>query len=109
MLYIHIGCPWAHRANIVRSLKGLQDIVQLVVFDASLIHQGSGWAMSGDKTEPLYGFKTLKELYEKAQPGFGGRCTVPMLWDKKKGKFIFSAKHDGREEERKSVHRICKV
>ncbi|OAL02218.1 hypothetical protein IQ06DRAFT_346808 [Phaeosphaeriaceae sp. SRC1lsM3a] len=84
VLYIHIGCPWAHRANIVRSLKGLQDIVQLVVFDASLIHQGSGWAMSGDKTEPLYGFKTLKELYEKAQPGFGGRCTVPMLWDKKK-------------------------
>ncbi|KAH7412230.1 glutathione S-transferase [Phaeosphaeria sp. MPI-PUGE-AT-0046c] len=84
VLYIHIGCPWAHRANIVRSLKGLEEIVQLVVFDASLIHQGSGWAMSGDKREPLYGFKTLRELYEKAQPDFEGRCTVPMLWDKKK-------------------------
>lgn len=86
VLYIHIGCPWAHRANITRSLKGLEEIVQMVVFDASLIHQGSGWAMSGDKREPLYGFKTLRELYEKAQPGFEGRCTVPMLWDKKKGK-----------------------
>ena len=27
VLYLNLGCPWAHRANIVRSLKGLEDNV----------------------------------------------------------------------------------
>jgi putative glutathione S-transferase len=72
----------------VRTLKGLEDIIPMVVWDASLIHEGSGWAMSGapgHESEPLYGFTKLKELYEKAEPGYSGRCTVPMLWDRKLG------------------------
>ena len=33
VLYVNLGCPWAHRANLVRSLKGLEGIIQLVVMD----------------------------------------------------------------------------
>ena len=33
--------------------------------------------------DPLYGLNSVKELYEKAMPGFEGRYTVPCLWDKK--------------------------
>lgn len=90
-LYIHIGCPWAHRTNITRSLKGLQDVIQLIVFDSSLKNTGGGWCMSGKpgfEKEPLYGFTSIKEVYHKADPDYEGRYLVPALWDKKKGQSI---------------------
>lgn len=37
VMYLNLGCPWAHRANIVRSLKGLEDIIQLVVMDYTMV------------------------------------------------------------------------
>ncbi|KAJ5084264.1 hypothetical protein NUU61_008843 [Penicillium alfredii] len=86
VLYINYGCPWAHRANLVRTLKGLQDIIPMVVLDPEL--GPDGWFFSGRwgsaEKDPLYGFKYLKELYFKADPQYEGRYTVPTLWDKKK-------------------------
>lgn len=86
VLYINYGCPWAHRANLVWTLKGLQDIIQRVVLDPEL--SPDGWFFSGRwgsaEKDPLYGFKYLKELYFKADPLYQGRYTVPTLWDKKK-------------------------
>ncbi|KAL3473624.1 haloacid dehalogenase [Aspergillus californicus] len=85
VLYLNYGCPWAHRTNIVRSLKGLEDIIELVICDFELGPEG--WLFSGrngsvDK-EPLYGFTKMSELYFKADPAYTGRYTVPVLWDKK--------------------------
>ncbi|KAJ5707236.1 hypothetical protein N7488_007037 [Penicillium malachiteum] len=86
VLYINYGCPWAHRANLLWHLKGLQDIIQRVVADPELGPEG--WFFSGRwgsaEKDPLYGFKYLKELYFKADPEYEGRFTVPVLWDKKK-------------------------
>ena len=85
VLYINFGCPWAHRTNIVRSLKGLEDIIQLVVMDYEMFPEG--WGYSGRKgtaeKDPLYGFSRHRQLYEKASPGYQGRVLVPTLWDKK--------------------------
>jgi putative glutathione S-transferase len=89
-----MGCPWAHRTNIVRSLKGLEDIIQLILWDVSLVHDKKGWGMSGKpgfEREPLYGFTNLRQLYERANPEYEGRYLVPTLWDKKKGKHHESA------------------
>jgi putative glutathione S-transferase len=86
VLYVNYGCPWAHRANLVWTLKGLQDIIQRVVLDPEL--SPDGWFFSGRwgsaEKDPLYEFKFLKELYLKADPQYEGRYTVPALWDKKK-------------------------
>nr|OQO32655.1 hypothetical protein B0A51_00033 [Rachicladosporium sp. CCFEE 5018] len=86
VLYINRGCPWAHRANLVRSLKGLEDVIQLVTMGASLGPEG--WAYDGslgsEKKDPLYGFTTHKQLYMKADPSYAGRYTVPTLWDKQR-------------------------
>ena len=88
VLYIHYGCPWAHRANIARSLKGLGDVIQLVALDA--MHPQKSWYFNGRNglhKDPLYGFKYLRQLYEKADPNFQGRVALPTLWDKKQGIF----------------------
>jgi putative glutathione S-transferase len=86
VLYVNYGCPWAHRTIIVRALKGLEDVIQLIEADGMV--EGKGWTFtgtSGSDVDPLYGFKFVRQLYEKAEPGYEGRVTVPVLWDKKKG------------------------
>lgn len=84
-LYLSLACPWAHRTNIVRTLKGLESIVPLVVLDHDMGPQG--WFFSGrDGTaaqDPLHGYTHLRDLYLHADPEYTGRFTVPMLWDSK--------------------------
>ncbi|KAF9886153.1 hypothetical protein FE257_011978 [Aspergillus nanangensis] len=86
VLYLAWGCPWAHRTNIVRTLKGLESIIQLVVLDPEL--GPDGWFFSGrwdtDTHDPIYGFKLIQQLYHKASPDYTGRFTIPVLWDKQK-------------------------
>ncbi|KAL4755653.1 glutathione S-transferase [Aspergillus foveolatus] len=85
-LYLSLACPWAHRANIVRTLKGLDDIIPLVLLDHDMGPEG--WFFSGrDGTapqDPLYGHKRLRDFYFHADPEYAGRFTVPVLWDSKK-------------------------
>jgi putative glutathione S-transferase len=85
VLYLNRGCPWAHRTNIVRTLKGLQDIIQMVTMSFNLGPEG--WTYDGtfdsDPCDPLYGFTKHKQLYMKADPTYTGRYTVPVLWDKR--------------------------
>jgi len=85
-LYINLGCPWAHRTNLVRSLKGLDAIIQLILCDFALTRDG--WLFTGKHgsapNDPLYGFTSLSQLYRKADPEYEGRFLVPALWDKKR-------------------------
>jgi len=84
-LYVNYGCPWAHRTILVRLLKGLDPVIQLCVAGFELTKEG--WVFNGrhgsDDKDPLYGFKSLNQLYYKANPDYVGRFTVPVLWDKK--------------------------
>lgn len=86
-LYVHPGCPWAHRTILARSLKGLEDIIQLIVLDS--MDPVNGWYFSGrlvgPDMDPLYGAKFLREVYLRADPSYSARVTVPMLWDKTRG------------------------
>ncbi|EPE31180.1 Glutathione S-transferase (GST), C-terminal [Glarea lozoyensis ATCC 20868] len=85
-LYIHLGCPWAHRTNIVYRLKQLQEIVDLSVVS---IHRGgtNGWtydSTGGSETiDHVEGFHNFREMYEKADPEYEGSYSVPVLWDRK--------------------------
>lgn len=76
-LYVSYACPWAHRTLVVRALKGLEAAIPIVVVDP---HMGeSGWTFS--PPEPLFGATKLYEIYQRANPTFTGRVTVPVLWD----------------------------
>jgi len=86
VLYINYGCPWAHRANLVRSLKGLEDMIQIVVMSCKMGPNGVGWIFDGSldsmPADPLYGYTKFSQLYALASPTYKGRFTVPVLWDK---------------------------
>ncbi|AFZ33811.1 Glutathione transferase [Stanieria cyanosphaera PCC 7437] len=74
-LYVGMGCPWAHRTLVVRVLKGLEEVISVAtVYPSS--NEGI-WIF--DQSEE--GCNTLPEIYQLAQPGYQGRCTVPVLWD----------------------------
>lgn len=88
-LYVSLACPWAHRTVIVRRLKQLEDVISLSVVDP--IRDERGWAfreVTGAELDPINGFKFLSEAYKKTDPAFGGRVTVPVLWDRKTNKIV---------------------
>ncbi len=76
-LYVSLACPWAHRALIFRTLKGLDAIIPVTVVHPHML--GDGWQF--DTPEPLYGFTHAHQLYSKAIPDYTGRVSVPVLWD----------------------------
>ena len=47
-LYVSLACPWAHRTLIVRSLKGLTDIISVSVVDWML--GDKGWKFTDQVT-----------------------------------------------------------
>ncbi len=74
-LYVGLGCPWAHRTLVVRSLKGLENAILVSIVSPSP-NEGI-WVLNQEEE----GCRTLVEIYNLAVPGYQGRCTVPVLWD----------------------------
>jgi len=87
-LYVSYACPWAHRTIIFRKLKGLEDVIGMTVVDP--IRDERGWAFTDEVggPDPVNGFRLLAEAYRATETGFGGRVTVPVLWDKKTGRIV---------------------
>lgn len=82
-LYVAYACPWAHRAIIMRKLKGLEPHIGMSVVSPNLLEKG--WAFDATDPEfqdPLYGSQALYEIYLKSSPKCSGKVTVPVLWDK---------------------------
>lgn len=86
VLYLHYGCPWAQRANIVRHLKGLEDIVAIAVLDPTKTPEGFQFTgkLGTMSKDPYYGFSHIRQLYWKVDPDRKGPYSVPLLWDKKR-------------------------
>ncbi len=94
-LYVSLACPWAHRTLIVRSLKGLQDVIGVSIVDP--VRGECGWAFGdgeADRRDPVTGFRYLSEAYTATDPDFAGRVTVPVLWDKKEGRIVNNSEDD---------------
>ncbi|KAF2232202.1 hypothetical protein EV356DRAFT_505607 [Viridothelium virens] len=91
-MYIGLFCPLAHRANLVRHLKGLADAIDISVLKPYTKGQNRGWpGWEFPQTDDEYPQSTvdkvfdsdyLHEVYFKDDPHYQGRYTVPALWDK---------------------------
>ena len=83
-LYISHACPWAHRAVIFRTLKGLEQHIDVSVVHSDMLDQG--WTFETDSHgatgDPLFGAQFAHQIYTRADPTYSGRVTVPILWDK---------------------------
>jgi glutathionyl-hydroquinone reductase len=84
-LYVSLNCPWASRTLIARKLKGLEDIVSVLVVEPSLSDEGWRFGdVPGANRDTLNGATYLHEIYTRADPHYTGRATVPVLWDKER-------------------------
>jgi putative glutathione S-transferase len=83
-LYVSLACPWANRALIFRSLKGLEECITVSVVHWYMAE--SGWTFEpaeGVIPDPVNNARYLHEVYTAHDPAYSGRVTVPILWDRK--------------------------
>ena len=88
-LYVSYACPWAHRTLIFRRLKGLEDAIPVSVVDPLMAE--NGWAFGdspGCIPDPMHGVQYLHELYTRADGGYTGRVSVPVLWDRQEDTIV---------------------
>lgn len=122
-LYASYACPWAHRTLIVRALKGLEEAVSVTIVhptwrktkpdDPNDEHRG--WifgnpdgdsftntnglggpfppAYPGNAPDPFFNAYSIREIYENAND-FGGKYTVPILWDKETNSIVSKESSD---------------
>jgi putative glutathione S-transferase len=80
-LYASLACPWSQRALIVRSLLGLDRVIGLSLTDPISGEHGWRFPDADGGVDPVTGARFLSELYLVTDPGYKGKCTLPMLWD----------------------------
>ena len=83
-LYVSLACPWANRTLIFRAIKGLKAFISVSVVHWKMAE--NGWTFEpaeGVVPDPVIDADNLHEVYTLADPGYSGRVTVPVLWDKK--------------------------
>ncbi|KAL7624157.1 hypothetical protein AAE478_005714 [Parahypoxylon ruwenzoriense] len=96
-LYMAYFCPFAHRANLTRVLKGLDSAIDISVVKA-YPKGDAGWSFpgangpndtyEGSTPDKLFGSKYLHEIYFKADKDYKGKYSVPVLWDTKEGTIV---------------------
>jgi putative glutathione S-transferase len=94
-LYVSLACPWACRTIIVRKLRALESAIGMTVVDP--IRDERGWAFRdgpGYSKDPINGFRFLREAYLATDPGYKGRVTVPVLWDKQTKRIVSNSDDD---------------
>ena len=86
-LYVSLACPWAHRTIIMRALKKLEGAIGMTVVDP--LRDDRGWAFTeAVGPDPVNGFTFLSQAYTQTDPGYRGRVTVPVLWDKETKRIV---------------------
>lgn len=85
-----LACPWAHRALIVRALKGLEEVISVDAVHPHLTDKGWSFdtGFQGATGDTIADRRFLREAYLAADPHFNGVVTVPVLWDKRLGTIV---------------------
>lgn len=84
-LYVSLACPWAHRTLIFRAIKQLDSMITVSVVNPLMARHG--WTFDPEEgvvPDHVNHASYLHQVYTLAQPGYTGRVTVPVLWDKQR-------------------------
>lgn len=90
-LYVSYACPFAHRAILGRVVLGLEHVVGMSVLHPTWnTHQG--WAFGDTHLSTRdgggQGFTHLHQAYSASHPCYTGKVTVPVLWDRTRGRIV---------------------
>ena len=88
-LYVSLACPWACRTLIMRSIKGLEDMISVSVVNPLMLEHG--WTFDQDEgviADPVLNADYLHQIYTHVEPDYSGRVTVPVLYDLKQDKIV---------------------
>ena len=94
-LFVAFGCPWAHRTLIFRVLKGLEEHIS--VSFAAPRRTDQGWVFDNRSerfADACLGKDALWEVYAEGHPGYTGRVTVPVLYDKRSARIVSNESAD---------------
>ena len=87
---------WCHRARLVVSIRKFtgQEIGVTQLVDDPVKASRGGWIFGPSSPDPIRRSKDLRELYEFLSPNYEGRCTAPLLVDRKKNKIVSNESAD---------------
>lgn len=94
-LYVGNPCPWCHRTKLAVNVLGF-DATQIgltLLEDNPVKASRGGWVFSDAQPDPL-GNRDLRELYDQLSKGYQGRCTAPLLVDKKNRRIVSNESSD---------------
>jgi putative glutathione S-transferase len=88
-LYAGNPCPWCQRCVLAINTLNYSDkhVGMTRLEDNPFKASRGGWVFSDAEPDPLGSFD-LRELYDKLEPGYQGRCTAPLLVDKKTRRIV---------------------
>lgn len=93
-LYAAWNCPWAHRALLARVILGLEDVVSVAFARPRRTDQGWVYDEAGSYADPVLSVRAVHEVYARQRPGYTGRLTVPVLWDRETGQIVSNESAD---------------
>ncbi|WP_299911830.1 glutathione S-transferase family protein [uncultured Paracoccus sp.] len=95
-LYVCYACPWAHRTLIFRALKDLGGHIDISAVHPDMLADGWTFAQDfpGADGDQLFGSAFLRDIYLRDNPKASGRVTVPVLWDRERGRIVSNESAD---------------
>ncbi len=93
-LYAAWNCPWAHRALLTRVILGLERAISVSYARPRRTEQGWVFDDTGEFSDVELGVASLHEVYARQAPGYTGRVTVPILWDRETGQIVSNESAD---------------
>ena len=89
-LFLALACPWCHRTLLFRLLKRLEEVISVSFVEPLMLE--NGWTFA--TPDPITGARYLYEIYQRADPRYSGRASVPVLWDKHTGTIVSNESSD---------------
>jgi glutathionyl-hydroquinone reductase len=77
-LFLALACPWCHRTLLFRLLKRLEDVISISFVEPLMLE--NGWTFA--EPDPITRARYAYQIYQRADPRYSGRASVPILWDK---------------------------
>lgn len=92
-LYVSQDCRWCNWVVCTLRLLGLYDrgVINVILVDPVLVDLGEGkkgFGFSEAHPDPIFGKKSLLEVYKECRPEYTAGATVPLLVDSKNKKLV---------------------